>query len=111
MLTAGPCKFRFRKFMHLWELETAYASILAHSCLTLLSSYLLSESREVGGIFDFLLSSFVLGITVIGLLCFMKVEEVLTNMLFHLCCPDFFSLSVMMLMFDELLVMFFTKGI
>lgn len=108
MLTAGPSKFRFRKFMHLWELETAYGSILAHSCLTLLSSYLLSVSREVGGILDFFLSSFVLGITVIGL---MKVEEVPTNMLFHLCCLDFFSLNVMMLMFDKLLVMVFTKEI
>lgn len=68
MLTAGPCKFRFRKFVQLWELETANASILAHSCLTLFSSYLLSESREVGGILDFFLSSFVVGITIIGLL-------------------------------------------
>lgn len=111
MLIASSCKFRFRKFMCLWELETAYASILAHLCLILLSLYLFSESREVGGILDFFLSNFVLGITIIGLLWFMTVEEVLINMLFHLCCPDFFSLNVMMLMFDKLLVMVFTKVI
>lgn len=95
--------------MHLWELETVYASILAHSCLALLSSYLLSEGREVGRVLDILLSKFVLGIIIIDLLQFMKVEEVLTDMLFHLCFPDFFSLNIMMFLFEKFLAMVFTK--
>lgn len=49
MLTAGLCKFRFTKFMHMWKFDVVYASTLAHACLAILSSYLLCESREVMG--------------------------------------------------------------